>query len=140
MPVPTNLESAATWTSGAAIMAWLGTMLVRFLTKTFRADRLEAATTGAEVAGYERLQKEIERLARKCEQLEDRLNRLRDSELEDAADIASLSILIQQMPCGKCQYAEEDIFGHAKLILAMMIKRKKETQEAIKATQPADGK
>jgi hypothetical protein len=137
MPTP-NLEQAAGWTGGAAILSMFGTMFVRFLMKTFRTDRLEAAATGADMNSYNRLQNEITRLEgiivaqqKRTDELEARLDSLRDIELDDVADIATLAVLIAQMPCGRCQ-SPDDMFKQSQEILTRMNIRKRETQGIIR--------
>lgn len=137
MPTP-NIEQAAVWTLGTSAAGTLGVMVVRFLMKTFRTDRLEAVSTGADMESYARLQKEITRLEniiivqqRRTDELEDRLNTLRDIELDDVADIATLAVLVAQMPCGRCA-APDDMFSQAKDILVRMNARRRETQVIIR--------
>lgn len=107
MPTP-NLETAAGWTGISALAMTLGTMLVRFIMKTVRTDRMESIATGADMNSYERLQKEIKRLEdiiatqkSRTDELEARLDRLRDMELDDVADISTLFVLVSNN-CLKC--------------------------------------
>lgn len=139
MPTPTNLESASAWAGGLAIVSTVGTLLLRFLMKTFRSDRLEAVSSSAEVGSYARLQGEIERLSKKYDELEIRFNAIRDMELEDVADIATLSVLINQMPCGRCGTPDE-LFQQAHEVLVRMNTRKRMAQTLIRATDHTDDK
>lgn len=135
-----NLETAAGWAGAGTVFATLVGLVVRFLMKTFRTDRLEAASSTAEISTYQKLQGEISRLEtiiigqqKKLEEMETRLNKLRDIELEDVSDIAMLTVLVAQLPCGSCN-APDAVFQQTQEILAKMHHRKRESQGIIRGT------
>lgn len=109
----------------------------KFLMKMIRGDKLDAISTKATVSSYALLEGNIatltlalEKQQKKINDLENRLDMLRDIELEGAADIASLTIYISQMPCGKCG-APADTFAHIEEILKRITDRRKQKQNII---------
>ena len=143
MPTPPiDIEQAAKWAAGGTLSATMLGMVARFLMKTFRTDRLEATLSTADTNTFTRLQSEIQRLEqiiigmqKRTDELEARLDKLRDIELDDVSDIATLTVLINQMPCGKCQ-DPSIIFRDAREVLGRMNTRKRETQVLIRGIVP----
>lgn len=108
MPLPSVEQTVGIAVGGVGAVGF-GTMFIRFLMRSVRADKMEAISVGADTNSYTRLQNEIKRLEgiinrlnTRCESLEARLDRLRDVELADVRDIATISVLVDHMPCGKC--------------------------------------
>jgi hypothetical protein len=103
-----NIESAVSWTGISAFVLSLMTLMVRFVMKTVRTDRLESTVSNADNSSYDRLQNEIKRLEKaisveksRTDELEARLDRLRDMELDDVSDISALFVLLSSN-CSVC--------------------------------------
>lgn len=138
MPTPIDVETAIKWTGGGAVFATLLGLVVKFLMKTFRTDRLESASTDADLNSYKRLQDEIVRLEKiiavqqaRTDELESRMNSLRDLELDGVVDIAMLAAILAQMPCGAC-VIDTTIFKQAQDIMKRIIDRRIEKQALMK--------
>lgn len=136
---PFSVETAATWAGAGTVFTVLLGLTVKFLMKTFRTDRLDATTTGAEINTYKRLQEEIIRLEaiivaqqKRTDDLEARLDELRDIELDGQADLAVVTILLQQFPCGQNCKNTTASFDQLKDVVARMNERKKERQALIR--------
>jgi uncharacterized protein YlxW (UPF0749 family) len=109
-----TLEELGTWVGILVGFTTLLTIVIKFIAKTFRTERLEAASMRAELGGFVRLQEEIAELKKssldlnnQIDELERKLNRIREIESDTAADLAILSILITQFPCPKCDHIVE---------------------------------
>lgn len=127
MPMPT--DEALKWVFGGTTSAGLLALAIRFATRLLKSDKLDALALDAEMSGYIRQQAEIDRLYRKCVELEAQISEMQDGlscrreyELANAGDIAVLGMLIDQLPCQKCAEQTES-FKLAKLILARISAR-----------------
>lgn len=125
------MELAAVLTSGSVGGITLLTLLAKFLMKTYRTEQLDTATNNSATSAFKRMQEEIDKLSKRCEELENRIDKLRDLELDGAADMATLIVYIRQMPCGNCT-APSGTFAEIEAILERLIARRKEKSDIIK--------
>lgn len=137
--MPPSIEQVASYTGAGAVFATLLGLVIRFLMKTFRTDRLEAATSGAEINTFQRLQSEITRLENiikiqqsRTDELEDRMDKLKEIEFEGQADLAVLSLLATQFPCSNHCENPTEAFDQLRDVILRMNARKAERQGIIK--------
>jgi hypothetical protein len=123
MPIP-DVDTAVKYSflsfAGMGLLTWLA----RFLMKSYRTEKLANVVNDADISGYDRLEKEVKRLGRKCAAMEKALKLLCDVEIEGAADMGMLTVHIANMPCGKCG-APSDTFHHINTIIERMVERRK---------------
>jgi hypothetical protein len=116
-------EATVKWSflglTGAGCMTWL----MRFLMKSYRTEKLENAINQTDVGGYERLEKEVKRLGRKCAALELAFKQLMEFELQGAEDMGALAVHVANMPCHTCTSPKDTIDSISIILLRMQERR-----------------
>lgn len=122
MPIP-DLEAAVKWSfSGFAGMGLL-TWLAKFLMKSYRTEKLANTISDTDIGGYDRLEKEVKRLGRKCAALELAFKQLMDFELQGAEDMGMLHVYVSNMPCHECKSPKDNV-EQIQIILLRMAERR----------------
>jgi hypothetical protein len=126
MPIEPN--NIVLWTGGGAAALTIVTMVIRYLAKSIRSERLDLIAAKADVGSYARMQDEIKRLSAKIIELEEKVDTLKNVMNEDVYDLSKLAVLLSNMPCGNCDIPS-DIFREAERSVNGIINRKHKATE-----------
>jgi hypothetical protein len=138
--MPISTEEGAAYVVGSTAFVAMLFKFGKYAMQTLRLDKVESTIVQSDIASYKRLLEEIARLKEELQEqreyvrnLEERFDRLRDIELEGAADLGMLMVHIQNMPCGKCS-APAGTFEHIEIILERMMKRRNDKARVFQET------
>ena len=124
MPIP-DVDVSSKWTAYGigvvALVTWLG----RFLMKSYRTEKLANVVNETDIGGYERLEKEVKRLGRKCAALEQAFKQLMEFELQGSEGMGMLTVYVSNMPCSTCVNPKDNI-DQIQIILLRMADRRSE--------------
>jgi hypothetical protein len=137
-PITIDIETFAKWVGLIAGFLTSVGLIIRFLSRYIREDRKESAETAADISVYKKLQDEISRLEKvittqqtHIETGENKVDALRDLEMDGATDLGALTMIITHMPCHKCANPSDSI-AQLQDVVERMNRRRIEKTKIIK--------